>query len=199
MRGAALGLMASAVLLAGCATTVPPVEVTRFHLGEPIARGTVMVMPLGDGEPSLEYRSYVVAVEQELARHGYTIAQDNLGTEFVADVDFVRANRVAPRERSPVSIGLGAGGFSGGRRSGLGLGGGLSFGLGGGKSGDIVVSELSVRLKRRQGDDVIWEGRAQTEARGSNPAAQPGMAAEKLARALFAGFPGRSGETITVK
>lgn len=198
MRGAALGLMASAVLLAGCATTVSPVEVTRFHLGEPIARGTVMVMPLGDGDPSLEYRSYAAAVEQELARAGYSVVQSNLGTEFIADVGFMRANRVAPRERSPVSIGLGGGGFSGGRRSGFGLGG-LSFGLGGGKSGDIVVSELSVRLKRRAGDDVIWEGRAQTEARGSNPAMQPGIAAEKLARALFAGFPGRSGETITVK
>lgn len=198
MRGLAIG-SAAALLLAGCATTVSPVEVTRFHLGEPIARGTVMVMPLGDGDPSLEYRSYAAAVEQELSRAGYSVVQSNLGTEFIADVGFVRANRVAPRERSPVSIGLGGGGFSGGRRSGLGLGGGLSFGLGGGGSGDIVVSELSVRLKRRAGEDVIWEGRAQTEARGSNPATQPGIAAEKLARALFAGFPGRSGETITVK
>lgn len=199
MRGAVLGLTAMAALLVGCATTVSPVEVTRFHLGEPIGRGTVIVMPLGDGDPSLEYRSYAAAVEQELARAGYSVAPGNLGTEFIADVGFMRANRVAPRERSPISIGIGAGGFSGGRRSGLGLGGGIGFGLGGGKSGDIVVSELSVRLKRRQGDDVIWEGRAQTEARGSNPAAQPGIAAEKLARALFTGFPGRSGETITVK
>lgn len=198
MRSVALSLT-TAFLLAGCATTVAPVEVTRFHLGEPIARGTVMVMPLGDGDPSLEYRSYAAAVEQELARAGYSVAQANLGTEFIADVGFMRANRVAPRDRSPVSIGLGGGGFSGGRRSGFGLGGGLSLGLGGGNSGDIVVSELSVRIKRRQGDDVIWEGRAQTEARGSNPATQPGIAAEKLARALFAGFPGRSGETITVK
>ena len=198
MRGIALGLTA-AFLLAGCATTVSPVEVTRFHLGEPIGRGTVMVMPLGDGEPSLEYRSYAAAVEQELARAGYSVAQDNLGTAFIADVGFTRANRVAPRERSPVSIGLGAGGVSGGRRSGLGLGGGIGIGLGGGRSGDIVISELSVRLKRRAGDDVIWEGRAQTEARGANPATQPGIAAEKLARALFTGFPGRSGETITVK
>lgn len=198
MRGVALGLTA-ALMLAGCATTVSPVEVTRFHLGEPIARGTIMVVPLGDGAPSLEYASYTAAVEQELARAGYRVAPGNLGTEFVADVGFMRANRVGGPERSPVSIGIGAGGFSGGRRSGVGLGGGLSFGIGGGKSGDIIVSELSVRIKRRQGDEVIWEGRAQTEARGSNPASQPGIAAEKLARALFAGFPGRSGETITVK
>ncbi|RHW18808.1 DUF4136 domain-containing protein [Sphingomonas gilva] len=198
MRGVALGLTA-ALMLAGCATTVSPVEVTRFHLGEPIARGTIMVAPLGEAAPSLEYASYAAAVEQELARAGYSVAQGNLGTEFVADAGFTRANRVGGPERSPVSIGIGAGGFSGGRRSGLGLGGGLSFGIGGGKGGDIVVSELSVRIKRRQGDEVIWEGRAQTEARGSNPAAQPGIAAEKLARALFAGFPGRSGETITVK
>jgi hypothetical protein len=197
MRALAIG-SAAALLLAGCATTVSPVEVTRFHLGEPIARGTVMVVPVGDGDPSLEYRSYAAAVEQQLSRAGYSVAPNNLGTQFIADVGFMRANRIAAREGSPVSIGLGGGGFGGGRRSGVGIGGGIGFGIGGG-SGDIVASELSVRIKRRQGDEVIWEGRAQTEARSSNPATQPGIAAEKLARALFAGFPGRSGETITVK
>ena len=45
---------------------------------------------------------------------------------------------------------------------------------------------------------VVWEGRAQTEAPGNAPAAQPGLAADKLARALFQDFPGESGRTITV-
>ena len=45
---------------------------------------------------------------------------------------------------------------------------------------------------------VVWEGRAQTEAPGNAPSAQPGLAADKLARALFQDFPGESGRTITV-
>ena len=45
----------------------------------------------------------------------------------------------------------------------------------------------------------MWEGRALLEAKRGTPAAQPGIAAAKLADALFRGYPGRSGESITVR
>lgn len=44
-----LALGISAALLAGCATTagpLPPTDVIRYHLGEPIPRGTIAVEPL---------------------------------------------------------------------------------------------------------------------------------------------------------
>jgi hypothetical protein len=44
----------------------------------------------------------------------------------------------------------------------------------------------------------VWEGRAETQAPANAPAAQPGLAADKLASALFKDFPGESGRTITV-
>jgi hypothetical protein len=44
----------------------------------------------------------------------------------------------------------------------------------------------------------VWEGRSETAVRSRAPAGQPGIAAARLARALFEGFPGQSGQTITI-
>ena len=62
-----------------------------------------------------------------------------------------------------------------------------------------VLTELSVRLKRRSDSTVIWEGRAESVARDGTPYANPEASVQRLAQALFQGFPGRSGEIITVK
>ena len=97
-------------------------------------------------------------------------------------------------KRSPITIGIG-GGTGGG---GLGIGLGTSFGIGKAKAKQIIITQLSVQIKRRADQNVIWEGRAITEAPEGAPAAQPGLAADKLASALFKGFPGTSGTTITV-
>ena len=70
----ALGVAAAA--LAGCATTspLPPTEVIRYHLGQPIARGTIAVEPMSGGAPaSLEFKTYAAAVETELLKVGYTV------------------------------------------------------------------------------------------------------------------------------
>jgi hypothetical protein len=55
-----------------------------------------------------------------------------------------------------------------------------------------------VRIIRRSDQLVIWEGRAVQSAKAGSPAAQPAIAASKLAEALFKDFPGVSGETIRV-
>ena len=90
----------------------------------------------------------------------------------------------------------GVGGSTGSYSSGVGLGLGLDISALGNK--DRVETTLSVRLLRRADNLVIWEGRAEQSAGASSPAAQPGIAASKLAAALFADFPGKSGETVTV-
>lgn len=193
MQRIPLALIGVSLLASGCATPVAPVAVTRFHLGAPVAKGSVEVEPATNGDAaSLEFRGYAAAVAAELQRVGYTPV-NGTRSEYLATVDIVRTARAAPARRSPVTVGVG-GGTGGG---GVGLGGGVSFGVGG-KRGDVVATELSVRIRRRADATVVWEGRAQTEGRGANPASQPGIAAGRLAQALFEGFPGESGRTISV-
>ena len=189
----------AATTLAGCATTaaLPPTEVVRYHLGEPIARGTIGLLPLNaTTEPSsLEFQTYAGAVEAQLAANGYGRAAPGTRPEFVATVGFSRSAQEGPPRRSPFSIGLGGGTFSGGRRGGVGLGGGVGFPIGGGRSSDVLVAELSVTIKRSVDQSPVWEGRAQ----GVSDIKAADQQAGKLAAALFTGFPGVSGRTITVR
>ena len=193
----ALGVAAAA--LAGCATTspLPPTEVIRYHLGEPIARGTIAVEPLAGGAPaSLEFKTYAAAVQTELLKVGYTVPAQGVMPDYVATVAFTRTSREGPPRQSPVSIGIGGGGFSGGRRGGgVGLGGGIGFPIGKSRPTELLVAELAVTIKRRADQSPVWEGKAQgiSDIKGAD------QQAGKLARALFTGFPGESGRTITVR
>ncbi|MFM6854331.1 MAG: hypothetical protein ACKOUM_09665 [Sphingopyxis sp.] len=175
-----------------------------------------------DAAGSLEWGSYAAAVARQMERLGYTpLPRLGAGTgaatststgsatgvpSYTVSVGVERSVRSAAR-RSPVSVGVG--GSAGSYGSGLGVGVGVDLGsiLSGG-GGDVVATRLSVRVARRNAagqpnaDDAaattLWEGRAETESGARTPAAQPGLAADKLAQALFRDFPGRSGETIVV-
>lgn len=184
--------------LAGCATAVPPVEVTRFHVGDPARSGTIAVeeMP-GNPDVSLEFRTYAAAVDQELQRVGFTPAATGARSDYVALVGFRRSFRPTGygNDGRPVSVGVGGAVGSGGY-SGLGLGIGINLS---GRPKDEVMTELQLQIRRRADSTTIWEGRALTQAREGTPAAQPGLAAQKLAAALIGGYPGESGRTITVR
>lgn len=188
-------LFGSALALAACAAQRPETRVTRFHLGQPIARGEIAVEPRDRAAQGLEFQAYAAAVASELARQGFTLAPGVAKSELVAAVDASRGTRAMYQERSPVSVGIGGGSFGGN----VGIGGGVSFPIGKGKTREIIGTELAVQIKRRSDGTVIWEGRAMTEARSGTPYAEPSAAAAKLAAALFQGFPGESGRTITVK
>lgn len=174
--------------LSGCAATIPSIEVTRFHLNQPIAPAPVAV----DAGASLAASAYAAAVKQALARIGFGEAPDGTPAAYLAKVSFERTTR-AQTKQAPVSIGIGGGSFGGG----LGIGVSTRLGFGGGVR-DIITSRVAVQLIRKGDGTIIWEGRAQTSAAATAPAAQPGLAAEKLANALFRDFPGVSGQTITV-
>ncbi|MBV2146709.1 hypothetical protein KRZ98_00185 [Sphingobium sp. AS12] len=188
-----------ALALSACATAIPPVEVTRFHIGDPARSGTIAVEEMrGNPDISLEFRTYAAAVTQEWQRVGFTPVVAGATSDYVASVAFRRSFRPAGIDRSsdkPVSVGVG-GGIGSGGYSGLGVGIGINLS---GKPKDIVTTELQVQLRRRADSTMIWEGRALTEAREGTPAAQPGLAAQKLSAALIGGYPGESGRTITVK
>ncbi|WP_022681506.1 hypothetical protein [Sphingobium bisphenolivorans] len=186
-----------ALSLGACATAVPPVEVTRFHIDNPARSGTVVVQEMpGNPDVGLEFRTYAAAVEQELQRAGFTSAPA-AGSDYIALVGFSRSFRdpAYDTRRGPVSVGVGGGVGSGGF-SGVGLGLGINLS---GKPKGVVYTELQVQLRRRSDSTTIWEGRAMTQAREGSPAAQPGVSAQKLASALIGGYPGESGRTITVK
>lgn len=182
----------TALLLPACTATIPPVEVTRFHVSSAIEPGTVKTGPItGQDGSTIEFRTYALAVSRELGRLGFL---EGANPAYTAEIGYARESRERVAKSSPVTIGIGGGTFG----SHVGVGLGTSFGVGGDNSKQIIISRLEVRIRRSADGTTMWEGRAQTEAPSNAPAAQPGLAADKLSRALFAGFPGESGKTITV-
>lgn len=206
MRPLSVALLSAAALaLGGCATTVPPVEVTRFHASAPAGwapgtRYSVDTTALGDAaamvgatRPSLEWGSYRTAVERQLQLQGLVAAGDGAAAPLKVRIGFDRADRLGAGKRSPVSVGVG--GSTGSYGSGVGLGLGLNLGGGPRQMQDL---QLSVRIDDAASGQAVWEGRALTAVPVKAPAAQPGLAAAKLAEALFKDFPGESGRTISV-
>jgi hypothetical protein len=188
---------AAAALLSACATTgggAGPVDVTRFHLGTPIARESVSVQSLnGFAGISPEDQLYANAIAAELTPLGFApTTASGAPSTLIAAFAYKRTSQGTVRKRPPVTIGIGGGSFGGN----VGVGGGASFGIGGGRA-ELIATELSVQIKRRTDNTIIWEGRAVTEALGQG--GEPGITAQRLAHALFKGFPGESGITITVK
>lgn len=191
-----LALIGTAAL-SGCATgyRAPPMEVTRFHLGQPLERTTFTIeAATNPGETGPEFRTYADAVSAELEKQGYVRSTSNMASGYIAGVAFRREPGGTFRERPPFSIGLGGGGFGGN----IGAGAGVSVPIGG-KTRALIVSELSVQLRRRSDNTVVWEGRAVAESASGSVAAQRVESATRLAQALFTRFPGESGVTINVK
>ncbi len=199
MKGRALlaaCALAASPFVSGSALAAP-VEVTRFHTPESIttlARGAVAVVaaPGVDGS-SLELRVWLQAVEAELAALHFGAATPG-AADAVAEVRVDRETQRPERQRGPVSVGVG--GSTGGWNSGVGLG--VGFNLGGGPRAQ-VITRLVVTIRNRATGLSLWEGRADNVEREKAKAASVDQAAPRLAHALFSGFPGTSGATITVK
>jgi hypothetical protein len=177
-------------LLSACVIPTGPVDVTRFHRGTEgfvFGSGSYVVTTQAD---TLAMSPYLAAVSREMQRVGYN--EDMTDSDVIAEVKVDVVKREA-NGRSPVSVGVG--GSTGSYGSGVGVGVGFNLGA---ASNARVETTLSVRLLRRSDSLVIWEGRASQSAGVKSPAAQPGIAASKLASALFQDFPGESGTTISV-
>ena len=202
-------LFAPALLASAAALAAPPVEVTRFHTPETLARlgpGPVEVVATGGIDAqSLETRALLDAVSRELSAQGFS-AQGVASAARVVEVrltrDAVEGGEYRRRGGSSVSVGVsgGSGGGWYGRHGGtrVGVGVGVGFPIGGGRSrGGEVDSELSVTIRDKASGAPLWEGRS--NLRTSRRAADDPETAGKLARALFSGFPGQSGATIEVE
>jgi hypothetical protein len=186
--------LGAVLLLGGCATGFAPVDVTRFH-SDVVPRGdsiAVVASPGVDGS-SIQYRTYANAVANALKHTGFAVVDAGQPATLSATIDYEMAiDRPVDRRGSPVSVGVG--GSTGSYGGGLGVGVGINLS---GPPKALISSRLSVQIKRL--GQAVWEGRAETRAREGTPSAQPGIAAGKLADALFKDYPGQSGATITVK
>ncbi len=193
----ALTALAAAALLAGCATPayVSPVEVTRFTGDQPamLGRGAIAIRPTPGTEPDgFDYAAFRGAVAAELTALGYTVVDGD--APQVAELAVTRAVARAEGGRSPVGVGVG--GSTGSYGSGVGVGIGINLG---GKPADRIENVLRVMIKPAAGGTALWEGRARFVATTNSDYAEREASAAKLADALFAGFPGTSGETIEVR
>ena len=191
------GALASIGALSGCATPVGPVEVTRFHVLDAarLGQGPIRVEPApGQDGASIEFRTYAAAVSRELTRIGYVEAAPGApaGNQVVV-LSIDRQTFSPQQQRSPVSVGVGGGTGSFGSGVGLGLGINLA-----GRPADQVETQMSVTIRERGTNQSLWEGRANFSVSAKSQLAQTPLGAAKMAQALFRGFPGNSGETITV-
>ena len=194
-----LAALSALALVAGCATDdlATGASVTRFHLGQPIARGPIAVESVDPRDAgSLEFAQISASVARELTRLGWTVVPNN-ASEQVAMVSLTQQSREAAR-RSGLTIGIGGGTGSYGRHGAVGVGGGVEIPVGR-RADRLVATQLSVRIQRRSDATVAWEGRAEFEARAGTPEAARAAAASRLAAALFRDFPGESGRTIRVR
>ena len=177
VKGCALLLAAS---LAGCSTmrggggNAGGIEATRFHLGQPVARGQIAVEAFDPADANMpEFSGYAAAVGRELTRLGWTVVNTVGQSEQVALLDVQQGSRAS---------------LSGH------LGGAAPAGA---SAGNATL--LEVRIRRRSDGTVVWEGGAIADASAASAPAQRTAAVDRLAAALFRDFPGISGRTIRAR
>ncbi len=183
--------VAAALLLAGASAAAKDIEVTRFHLGQPLAGRSITVVPPPDADASsLQYQAWAGTIAAELTRAGFKLVEAGTPAELTA-TPRVAAQSSTERRRSPFSIGIGGG--TGGRN--VGVGGGASFPVGGGSTRTLVQTSLNLQIRLAGDGTVQWEGRAAETVKQE----QAGATLGRLARAMLIGFPGESGKTVKVK
>jgi hypothetical protein len=186
------GAVALALAASGCASRgggaagggAGDVDVARFHLGETtIARAQIAVEPFDRADASRpEFAAYSRAVADELTRLGWTVVSTAGQSEQIALIDVQQGSREQIAALTAARIGRN-----------------LAPPAGRGSSANVTATLLEVAIRRRSDATVFWEGRAVAEGRTGSAEAAPDVAAARLARAMFEGFPGESGRTISVR
>jgi hypothetical protein len=185
---------AAAALIASPALA-DPVTVTRFlAAGGMPAHGSFAVTTTPGVDPTtLDLAPWLDAVRREMAAHGFVPSAEP-NPDLVVEVRLDRQTLHVDRNHAPVSVGVAGAGDN--YHSSVGLGIGFSFG-GGPK--DRVATHLVVTINDRAGARPLWEARADNLEDVKNKRGGADVAAPRIAQAMFAGFPGTSGETKVVK
>lgn len=193
MKFLSLTVAAAAIALSGCAST-PKANVLRFHQSQPITAGTIFLRPANsENLNSLEFQSQANAVAAELQAHGLTRSNAPQVARYTATIDLSVAERMGAPRQSGLSIGLG-GGYMGGN---VGLGTSVSVPVGTKTRATIdTTTTLSVRIIDTSSNQPLWEGRASLDTKAGGQYGTP--LTPVLAHAIFADFPGQSGQTVQV-
>jgi hypothetical protein len=213
MRYGWLKLTLSTAMLLGlsaCASTPPSItaEVTRFHQDIAPSGRTVYIQPNAQQKQSLEFQQYAGLIRQHLQAHGYSPvtrladADYTLGFDYTVDngSNIVRSQPIFGRPyghysrrgwphpyRSSVGIGVGFGGYD-------------PYGevevIGTNLRSDIIYHRtLTLNITRKRDGQKLFEGTA--ISRGTAP--QFSEVSACIIKAMFEGFPGASGSTVTVR
>ena len=173
------------------------VEVSRFVaegdaatlLGKGII--TAEAAPAGAGVDERSLKTYEAAVIDQLAHAGYqTAAPDGSGAQVVELR--ISHDTLVPEEapHKPVSGEMTMGMSNHGSMMGLGLAIDLSK-----PRKALIGTRLEARIRDKASGQVLWEGRADIATCDGRDKWDENAIAARLARALFDGFPGKSGET----
>ena len=208
MRFAALAPLTILTLAAGCAAPFTA-RVARFQT-LPAPQGQTFTIQSPDARKAggLEFATYANLVSRRLEAVGYHPAADPRSATLVVNFDYAVT---MPREKVTTSPGFGYGGFGYGPYGygGFGYGG---FGYGGfyGRrfggfgygfdypetySYTVYNSHVDLRINRTIDNVSVFEGRAETVATTNDLT----KLVPNLITAIFANFPGNSGQTIKVQ
>lgn len=163
-----------------------------------VAQGTIAVARTAPaGRRPAPAAVFEEAVETALNDAGFTAIPDVAHARHVATVAITRTAHGAVAAKASDGGGPSA---AGGTLGGNSVGAGVSIGLPSNKTrvGQLVATELTLTISRRDASAPVWEGRAVTHqitgTRGDDPAA----VAKKLSEALMRNFGGTSGVLISV-
>jgi len=204
---AAVALGSAAIALSACATSLQT-EVSRYQ-AMPAPQGQTFLVVPGGGKArpgGLEFERYAALVAQNLAAHGYRPAANaqaaNMVVELGYDVDSgqTRINDYGPTY-GPVWGGYGGGwgspfypryGYWG---SPFYYGWNDPFWYGGGIDSYVEYhSQIDLHIRAAGTNQPLFDGRAQARSQTN----RLDIVVPSLVDAMFAGFPGRSGETVKI-
>ncbi|WP_240309567.1 MULTISPECIES: DUF4136 domain-containing protein [Sphingomonas] len=213
---AAVLLGASAIGLAGCATTLPT-KVTRYSAMPAPAGQTFAVVP-GMGAAArggLEFQTFAQIAAQQLQARGYQQVANPAQAQLIVQLGYgVDRGHQIVREDPFGYSGVGYGGF-GRFGGGFGIGFGRPFysrfGYGyrdpffygwndpfwAGAGIDVYTeyrSQLELDIRDRATNQALFDGRAQARSTSD----ELGRLVPSLIEAMFTGFPGRNGETVRI-
>jgi hypothetical protein len=169
-------------------------DVTRFHQMPPPGGTVAVVAPDPRKAGGVEFRDFAARVSANLARAGFPPPSGG-APDYIAELDYYQQPVAGGEDRGDgprVSVGVGGG--SGGYHSGFGMGIGTSFDVGDG-GGPTALRTVTLVIQRRGDGQRVFEGRAQSLGPARNFAA----AVPAMIDAVFDGFPGESGRTVTTQ
>lgn len=210
-----LALPVAALLLGGCAATVPT-QVTSFHqLQDGLQGQRFVILRTAEQQNSLEFGNYASLVREALVEKGLVHADEARAAELGVSMSYSMAGRSSGLRDGTVAyagFGAGSGGFSMG-----GIGIGIGFPLGGrGNESNAYVHNLRVEIDRLAAGGAaiqpsasappasvagpgaagrVYEARATAEG----PSASPAPVMRAMVKAIFEQFPGESGRTRVLR